>query len=140
VDRVDRSAVIPSANFTVTNRTPFEPNLQITWRYETELGARGQRGMHDRGDKSNRRAKPKRGPLYSGGLGWDVVILLILGSSLALASVVWFLVGLLLNAQQPAPTRLDLHEKIEPPSFKYEAAPQSYLSAIGERHRAMIYL
>jgi hypothetical protein len=74
--------------------------------------------------------KPRPGPLsYSGGLGWDVAVLLILGTSLALASVAWFLVGLLLTVEPPALPRLDRHEGIRPPSSKHEAVPMSYLSS-----------
>jgi hypothetical protein len=34
---------------------------------------------------------------YPSGIGWDIATLLILGTSLALASAAWFLVGLLMN-------------------------------------------
>jgi hypothetical protein len=74
--------------------------------------------------------KPRPSPLGSdsGGFGWDVTILLILGTSLALASAAWLLAGLLLKAQQPAPPHLDRPEVVGPPSSKYEAVPMSYLS------------
>jgi hypothetical protein len=62
--------------------------------------------------------KPRPDPLGSdsGGFVRDVAILLILGTSLALASAAWLLVGPLLNAQQPAPPPLDRPEAVEPQS------------------------
>jgi hypothetical protein len=74
---------------------------------------------------------PRPGPVGSdsGGFGWDVAFLLILGTSLALASAAWLLVGLLQNAQQPAAPHI---ERPEPPSSKYEAVPVSYLSPSGK--------
>jgi hypothetical protein len=72
--------------------------------------------------------KPKPSPLgYSGGLGWGVASLLILGTSLALASVAWFLVGLFLSTQPPAAPHLDRREGTVPPSSRREAVPVSYL-------------
>jgi hypothetical protein len=51
---------------------------------------------------------------YRSGIGWDVATLMILGSSLALASAAWFLVGLLMNEQQPTACRPAPNER--PPS------------------------
>jgi hypothetical protein len=70
--------------------------------------------------------KPQPSPLgYSGGLGWGVATLLILGTSLALASVAWFLVGLILSTQPPAAPRWDRHEGATPPSLEHKTVPVS---------------
>jgi hypothetical protein len=73
------------------------------------------------------------------GMGWDVAILLILGTSLALASLAWFLVGSLMNEQQYATPRPKPNEGIEPPSSKYEARPMTYISPMDGRQRIVIW-
>jgi hypothetical protein len=87
--------------------------------------------MRDRKEEPRQGAEKHRpAPVGSetSGFGWDVAILLILGTSLALASAAWFLVGLLQSEQQPAAPQI---ERAEPPSSKYEAAPVSDLSPSG---------
>jgi hypothetical protein len=79
--------------------------------------------MHDiKGDSRPGPEKRTKGPFdgYSRSMGWDVAILLVLGISLALASVAWFLVGLLLNVQQRAASPLDHPGGIVPPTSKYK--------------------
>jgi hypothetical protein len=74
--------------------------------------------------------KRTKGPLdgYPSGMGSDVAILLILGTSLALASAAWFVVGLLMNTQLPGPPP---REGIKPPVLLREAVPMSYLKPLG---------
>jgi hypothetical protein len=82
--------------------------------------------------------KPKPSPLgYSGGPGWVVASLLIVGTSLALASVAWFLVGLILSTQPPAAPRLDHHEGAMRPSSRHETVPVSYRIPLTEKMKRM---
>jgi hypothetical protein len=50
---------------------------------------------------------------YSSRMGWDVAILLIFGTSLALATLAWLLVGSLMNEQQSATPRPKPNEGLE---------------------------
>jgi hypothetical protein len=90
-----------------------------------------------KGEPGEGAEKPKPSPLgYSGGPGWVVASLLIVGTSLALASVAWFLVGLILSTQPPAAPRFDRHEGAMPPSLRQEPVPVSCLSPVGEENEA----
>jgi hypothetical protein len=115
----------------VTNRRLAARTFQSVDATKQLRESQGHRSMRDRkGDSRQGPGKRTKGPFdgYSRGMGWDVAILLILGISLALASAAWFLVGLLLNAPQPAASTLDRPGVIVSPTSKYKAVPMSYLS------------
>jgi hypothetical protein len=83
------------------------------WQFrerERHRNMRDLKGIPRQGPKKRTRS-PFDG--YSSGMGWDVAILLILGTSLALATLAWLLVGSLMNEQQSATPRPKPNEGLE---------------------------
>jgi hypothetical protein len=86
---------------TVTHSSSGHLNLLIGWRNEAAQGDRqGFQNMRYLSDGVFRMVRTAlRGPDdgFLKEIGWGTAALLILGMSLALASLAWFLVGLLVN-------------------------------------------